>query len=149
MTYPEFKHASKKHLLSCECLVFLLKSSCEKKEEYILSTIYYLSGYILETILKFTIYSAIGFNKSENIKSLNSNGLTYKDNIMIHNLNKLKREVEKRHISSLIKFDINKKLFNSWTSEFRYEAKLKHTKSEVLDFYEFAESNFRMLQEYK
>lgn len=149
MTYPEFKNASKKHLLSCECLIFLLNDSCEKKEKYILSTIYYLTGYIIETILKFTIYSAIGFNKNECIKKLNRNGLTYKDNIMIHNLNKLKREVETRHISRLTDFNINKKLFNNWSSEFRYEATLTHTKDEILAFYEFAKSNFSILQEYK
>ena len=95
MTYPEFKNASKKHLLSCECLVFLLNNSCAKKEKYILSTIYYLSGYVIETILKYSIYSAISYNRNEDISKLSSNGLTYRNNIRIHNLNSLKIELEK------------------------------------------------------
>lgn len=149
MTYPEFKNASKKHLLSCECLVFLLNNSCAKKEKYILSTIYYLSGYVIETILKYSIYLAISYNRNEDISKLSSNGLTYRNNIRIHNLNSLKIELEKRHISRLINYSTNRKLFNSWDSEFRYKSSLDYTKKEILSFYEFSKLNYELLIQYK
>lgn len=149
MTYPEFKHASRKHLMSCECLVILLDKSCQNKEKYILSTIYYLSGYIIETILKYSIYSAIDYQRNEDIKKLDSNGLTYKNNIKIHNLNLLKTELDKRHIARLDNFKSNQKLFNAWDSEFRYDSKLNHSKEEIISFFEFAKLNYNSLVQYK
>ena len=85
MFYCEFKEASKKHLLSCQFLIENI-DSCGKYEKHLLSTVYYLTGYIFETILKYSIYSAISYDKKVDIKKLNSNGLTYIQNIQVHSL---------------------------------------------------------------
>jgi len=99
--YPEFKKASKKHLVACECLIASLENECKQKEKHILTTIYYLTGYIFETILKFSLYASVSFDKNEDISKLNSHGLTFDNDIKIHNLIKLKRVIEAKSITSL------------------------------------------------
>jgi len=79
--YSEFKKASKKHLMACECLIASLEKGCEGKEIHILTTIYYLTGYVFETILKFSLYASVGFDKDEDISKLNSHGLTFDNDL--------------------------------------------------------------------
>ena len=147
MYYPEFKKASKKHLISCECLIKNIEN-CKSNQIHILSTIYYLSGYIFETILKFSIYSAIGYDKNEDITKLDSNNLIYKNDIGIHSLKKLKRTVESKNITSFSGYE-NKKLFNSWNSEIRYKSSINFSKDEIISFFKFAEKTYISLQLYK
>jgi len=147
--YPEFKRASKKHLIACECLIESLKNGCKQKEKHILTTIYYLTGYVFETILKFSLYASISFDKNENINKLNSHGLTFEDDIKIHNLIKLKRAVETKNITSFPQYENNKNLFSSWNSEIRYNEKTKFSKEEILSFFEFSKDIYITLQQYK
>jgi len=147
--YPEFKRASKKHLIACECLIASLENECKQKEKHILTTIYYLTGYVLETILKFSLYASISFDKKEDIKKLDSHGLTFEYDIKIHNLTKLKRAVETKNITSFPKYKDNKNLFSSWNSEIRYNEKTKFSKKEILSFFEFSKDIYKKLQQYK
>jgi len=147
--YPEFKRASKKHLIACECLVVSLENGCEQKEKHILTTIYYLTGYVFETILKFSLYASVSFDKNEDITKLNSHGLTFDNDIKIHNLIKLKRVIEARNITSLHQYKNNKNLFSSWNSEIRYDEKIKFSKEEILSFFEFSKDTYTTLQQYK
>lgn len=147
--YPEFKRASKKHLIACECLIVSLENGCEQKEKHILTTIYYLTGYIFETIFKFSLYATISFDKNKDISKLNSNSLTFDSDIKIHNLIKLKRAVEEKGIISLPEYENNKNLFSSWNSEIRYDEKTKFSKEEILSFFEFSKDTYTTLQQYK
>jgi len=148
-TYPEFKRASKKHLIACECLIASLENECKQKETHILTTVYYLTGYVFETILKFSIYASVSFDKNEDISNLDSHGLTFDNDIKIHNLIKLKRVVEARNITSLPQYEDNKNLFSSWNSEIRYNEKTKFSKEEILSFFEFSKNIYTTLQQYK
>jgi len=145
MFYSEFKESSKKHLLSCQFIVDNI-DDCGKYEKYLLSTVYYLTGYILETIFKFSIYSAISYDKKVDIKELNSNGLTYTQNIQVHSLLKLKRIIEEKQITSFIEYENNKKLFNDWNSEVRYTRCTNFTKEEIVSFFKFSKEIFSTLQ---
>jgi len=147
--YSEFKKASKKHLISCECLIASLEKGCEGKEIHILTTIYYLTGYVFETILKFSLYASVGFDKDEDISKLNSHGLTFDNDIKIHNLIKLKRAIEAKNITSLHQYENNKNLFSSWNSEIRYVEKTKFSKEEILSFFKFSKDTYTTLQQYK
>lgn len=147
--YPEFKRASKKHLLACECLITSLENECEQKEKHILTTIYYLSGYVFETILKFSLYASVSFDKNEDISKLNSHGLTFDNDIKIHNLIKLKRVVEAKNITSLHQYEDNKNLFSNWNSEIRYDEKTKFSKDDILSFFAFSKDIYTTLQQYK
>ena len=147
--YPEFKRASKKHLLACECLIASLENDCKQKEKHLLTTIYYLTGYIFETILKFSLYASVDFDKNEDISKLNSHGITFENNIKIHSLIKLKRAIEAKNITSLYQYENNKNLFSTWNSEIRYDEKTKFSKEEILSFFEFAKATYTTLQKYK
>jgi len=147
--YPEFKKASKKHLVVCECLIISLEDSCTQKEKDILTTLYYLTGYVFETILKFSLYASVGFDKNEDIKRLNSHGLSFNNNIKIHNLVKLKRDVEAKSITSFPQYSNNKNLFSSWNSDIRYDENTKFSKEEVLSFFAFSKDIYITLQQYK
>jgi len=134
--YPEFKKASKKHLIACECLIDSLnKGYCTQNKNHILTTIYYLSGYIFETILKFSLYSAVKFGKKDNIKNLDLRGLRYDENIKTHSLIKLKRDIETKNIVSLIEYESNKRLFSDWTSEIRYDEKTSFSETQIRSFF--------------
>jgi hypothetical protein len=147
--YPEFKRASKKHLIACECLIVSLENGCEQKEKHILTTIYYLTGYIFETILKFSLYASVSFDKNENIRNLDSHGLTFDKDIQIHSLVKLKRVIEAKNITSLSQYEDNKDLFSTWDSQMRYDEKTKFSKEEILSFFEFSKDTYTTLQQYK
>jgi len=147
--YPEFKRASKKHLVACECLIASLENECKQKEKHILTTIYYLTGYIFETILKFSLYASVSFDKNEDISKLNSHGLTFDNDIKIHNLTKLKRVIEAKNITSFHEYENNKNLFSTWNSEIRYDEKTKFSKEEILSFFEFSKNTYTTLQQYK
>lgn len=150
-TYPEFKKASKKHLIACECLIDSLdKGYCTQNKNHILTTIYYLSGYVFETILKFSIYSAIGYNRNEDISKLNSHGLEYtKNSMQTHSLMNLKEKMEAKSIHRLQNFNSNKNLFNRWSSEDRYIEKIDFSKDDILSFFKFAKETYTTLHAYK
>ena len=147
--YPEFKKASKKHLVVCECLITSLENESQQKEKDIVTTIYYLTGYVFETILKFSLYASIGFDKKVNIEKLNSHNLTFKKDIKTHSLVKLKRDVEAKSITSFPQYENNKDLFSSWNSKIRYDEKTKFSKEEVLSFFTFSKDIYTTLQQYK
>jgi len=147
--YPEFKKASKKHLQACECLINNFHTNCNSNKKSILVTIFYLSGYILETIMKFSIYSAISYKRNEDIKKLNNHGLTYKNDIEVHKLFKLKTLVEEKSITRLSNFKDNQKLFNAWNSEIRYVEKINYSEQEIKDFFYFAKNIYEIIQKYK
>jgi hypothetical protein len=147
--YSEFKKASKKHLVTCECLIESLENDCKQKEKHILTTIYYLTGYVFETILKFSLYASVSFDKNEDISKLNSHGLTFDNNIKIHSLIKLKRVIEAKNITSLYQYKNNKNLFSAWNSEIRYNEKINFSKKEILSFFEFSKATYTTLQQYK
>ena len=149
MYYPEFKKASKKHLQSCECLLNNLNLNCSYNKSYILTTIFYLSGYILETIMKFSIYSSINYKRNKKITELTTHGLSYKDNIKIHDLKKLKRTVYEKGITRLPNFDNNQVLFSAWNSEIRYIEKINYSEQEIINFFNFAKNTYKIIQEYK
>lgn len=148
MYYNEFREASKKHLISCQCLIVNLET-CKQNEQTLLSTIYYLTGYVFETIFKYSIYSSIGFDKKKDIAELKSNGLSFADDIKIHSLTKLKRTLEEKQIASLQGYEDNKKLFNAWNSEVRYSKNTDFTKDEIISFFNFSTNIFTALQRYR
>ena len=148
MLYPEYLRASKKHLLSCQCIIDNL-DYCSTNEKHLLNTVYYLAGYTLETIFKYAIYAAIRYNKTKDIKTLDSHKLTYRQDIKVHSLVKLKRIIEERQISNITTYKNNKKLFDKWSSEDRYAEDAGFTKTEIISFFELSKETFISLQNYR
>lgn len=149
-TYPEFKKASKKHLVACECLIQSLDNGdCSQNKDYILTTIYYLSGYVFETILKFSLYSALNFDKETNIKELDMDSFTYNGNINTHSLSKLKRDAGSKNISLTQQYEVNKNLFSHWKAEIRYDEVTLFSEEKIRSFFEFAQQTYLTLQSHK
>jgi hypothetical protein len=141
MYYNEFKDSSLRHFETCKCLIENL-NSCEKKKKHILSNIYYLSGYILETIFKYEIFRSMGYKQNKNIEALDQDGLKFKD-IKIHKLSALKSTLESKSPYRLEDYDENKIQFEAWEHQIRYR-KSKDTidETEVINFFEFSKKNF-------
>ena len=146
MYYSEFKDSALRHLKTSKCLQESLRN-CEKDKKHILSNIYYLSGYILETILKYEIFHSINYDKKKSIESLNQNGIKFKD-IKIHNLSTLKLILESKAHSPyrLKEFDKNRIFFKNWEHQIRYKKSRDITEGEVVDFLNFAEINFNNIK---
>ncbi len=142
MKYPEFKDSALKHLKTCQCLILNIKH-CEKNKKYILPSIYYLSGYILKTILKYEIFHSINYDKKKDIENLNQENMKFRD-IKIHNLSILKRILETKARSStrLENYEQNKVFFEKWEHQIRYKKSKDIIEEEVYKFFEFSKKNF-------
>ncbi len=78
--YPDYKEASERHLETCLQLENILKTRYQAKSiltvqerkdmKFLLSNLYYLSGYIIECIYNFSIFKNIGFPNDVDIKQL-------------------------------------------------------------------------------
>ena len=57
MDYREFKRAAHRHLLTCQNLCSSLTSIESQEEKYaVMDDVYYLSGYVIETLLSYAIF---------------------------------------------------------------------------------------------
>jgi len=78
MIYKDYKNAAHKHRYTCSvlCEKLAIINENKAKYKYLSLNLYYLSGYILECIVKYGIYDLIGYPKDRNVSSLNEKGLT-------------------------------------------------------------------------
>jgi len=119
MKYKEFKQASKKHLETCKCLLAQIENgNCELSQQHLKNNLFYLSGYIVETILKYMIYVAIGYDRDKNITELKDDGLRYDKDIKIHSLVKLEKVLQSKYSADT--FFTHSEL-SKWNVEYRYK----------------------------
>ena len=72
--YKDYKTAAQRHLMTCqymvECLTLpdntLHKPLSSSYKSYLLKSIYYLSGYTIESIINYAIYECVNENKPRN-----------------------------------------------------------------------------------
>ena len=69
MVYITFKESSKKHLHTCQCLIHTLES-CNQEIKYLLPNILYLTGYTIETILKYRLFVNLNYDRNQDIKDV-------------------------------------------------------------------------------
>ena len=90
MVYKEFLSAARKHNHTCELIRQEIErlggESCDNngKVKSLTLNLYYLAGYVIECSLKFGIYKSIGYDRKSDITELDSDELTYSDNIQHH-----------------------------------------------------------------
>lgn len=158
MVYKEFLNAARKHKYTCSILLEKLDQINNKREpaqaKYLLLNVYYLSGYIIECIVKYGIYNLVGFSKRKEVTKLNQDGLRYKDHICHHKFNRFTQYLDCRIGISLPlirnKKGINKKvveLYNKWDAPVRYSYELDL--SEERYYIEFNKTAERIFQEIK
>ncbi|MEN8217395.1 MAG: hypothetical protein ABFS56_13715, partial [Pseudomonadota bacterium] len=113
MFYKDYLNAARKHQYTCCVLLEKLNSIDENKDKakykYLLLNLYYLSGYIIECIVKYGIYDLISYSKDEEVSSLNEKGLTYQHHIKHHRFERYTEHLNKRMSGAIPLVDGNKK----------------------------------------
>lgn len=150
MVYKDFLNAARKHEYTCQVLLDKLEQIDEKKEKeffrFLLLNLYYLTGYIIECIVKYGIYDLIGFPRDKDVTKLNQDSLIYKDHIKHHKFVRYTEYLDQRIGINLPlirnRAGIDKevlKLYHNWDATIRYSCKLDVTeKQHYISFYETA-----------
>jgi hypothetical protein len=127
MQYKEFRTAAHRHLISCEKMCEKLSQITNPIEKRgLIAEIYYLSGYIVETLLSYAIFSVASRDIQRKPIELHpdyENGFkTHDFQAKIHfalthgcNFNGL-LFISERHSNKRIR-----KMFNEWKVEMRYQ----------------------------
>ena len=116
MNYLEFKQAAKKHYLTSECLY----ENCNQNWQ-IQENIFYLCGYVIEMMIKYQIFVSINYDRSKDVKEINSYGITANDitsGKKGHNLNSLSQILRKFRGDRIIDDIIRD--FSNWNINIRY-----------------------------
>lgn len=149
MLYIEYRTAADKHLKTCKSILDSLDKLSvldntslivSRHKQEVLHNVYYLSGYVLESISTYSIYKHFGWNQRRSVKTFNKNfsnscqftfflNRSYMFSAQSHKFQDNQFEVLRRVFSnSEIEFidtsvvvDNNVQLlFNSWKAEVRY-----------------------------
>lgn len=144
MKYTDYLLSAKRHNHACKALkekIEVLNSSSENSDElkFLVLSLYYLSGYIIECSLKFKIFEIKGFDKNAEINESECSrfDIDYKKRIKTHNFGKLQEYLDSlvsdiTHTSEST--DVNL-LLNNWKPDIRYEH-LDITYENIKIFYE-------------
>ncbi len=129
MKYPEYLSSAKRHNHACRVLkakIDSLDNHEHGNEEFnfLVSSLYYLSGYVIECSLKFKIFEISQYALDVEVDEVECEkvGIDYNKRIKTHNFQKLQNYLDSL-ISGLShsseKKEINR-LLNNWTPELRY-----------------------------
>lgn len=126
MDYRDFRTAAHRHLVSCSKMCELLGNASDEEKRNLISDIYYLSGYVVETLISYAIFSVAPKNiKNKPIEEHPD----YENGFKTHNFQAkisfaLKHSCDFGGISLISNqhpnTDINN-LFRGWTIEVRYQ----------------------------
>lgn len=129
MKYTEYLISAKRHSQACRVLKEKIEnfdtSEFDTDEyKYLVASLYYLSGYIIECTQKFKIFELAAFDAGIDIneESCTSFGINYKKRIKTHSFEKLQNYLDSligefSYISGEEKVD---HLLNNWKPEIRY-----------------------------
>lgn len=138
MKYTEYKKSAKRHLDTCGHLIKTLNSvqaktthSQQECQNNLILNVFYLSGYVVECILKFTFFQSIHYDRTKDVESLDQDHCdkVFKD-LRTHRVDELIALVEKydKHLPPDLPFFRQKpkkeieKMFKSWTPDQRYNS---------------------------
>ena len=129
MKYPEYLISANRHNHACRVLKAKLDTFDEgdlssEEFKFLVSSMYYLSGYIIECALNFKIFELKKYDPSLEVEEANcdSAGINFKKRIRTHSFSSLQNYLDSlisglSHTSN--KSEINK-LLNTWHPEIRY-----------------------------
>ncbi len=129
MKYPEYLSSAKRHNHACRVLKAKLdtfdESAFDDEEfKFLVVSMYYLSGYIIECSIKFKIFELEKFDPDVEVDKENCTkaGIDYVKRIKTHNFSSLQNYLDSKasglsHVSE--KREINR-LLNDWNPEVRY-----------------------------
>jgi hypothetical protein len=156
MLYKDYLNSARKHEHTCDVLFEKLSGSSlnTAHEKYLILNLYYLSGYIIECIVKYAIYDLNGHAPDQDVRSINTNGLNYNLHIKHHKFERYTDHLRK-HLSMPIPLinDISgvdkqvQQLYKEWDAEVRYKYDLgTKSLSHYISFYRCAKTIFRVIK---
>lgn len=157
MKYKDYLNSARKHAHTCDILYDKLLNSTYSAEikKSILLNMYYLSGYIIECIIKYGIYDLIGYDKDKDVKELNHGSLTFATNIKHHRFERYTEHLV-RHISSPIPLITDEKgidrevlnLYRRWDAEVRYLYDLgTNQDTHYIKFYQYSKKIMQTIRD--
>jgi hypothetical protein len=157
MLYKDFLNSARKHKFACDVIHEKVSSIQPPSELYrsLILTLYYLSGYTIECIVKYAIYDLYRHNRKTEIDQLDHDGVTYAD-IKHHKFNRYTEFLNRRvsgsiplindisHIPKAIMF-----LYNEWDAHIRYRCSYHDhiATSDYIDFYMYSKRIFHSILE--
>lgn len=100
MKFEEFKVSARRHNRACRALREKLDSISPDSVDYkhMLVSLYYLTGYVIECVLKFKILEVSGHSEDECVgkDSCLSIGVNYNSDIKIHKLERLQEYLDSK-----------------------------------------------------
>jgi hypothetical protein len=149
LKYPEYLSSAKRHNFACRVLqekieTFENANPNDENYNHLITSLYYLSGYIIECSLKFKIFEVFSFDSDVEIDedACNILGINYRKKIQVHSFQKLQNFLDSKisdisHISNESATDL---LLEQWNPIIRYQH-LEIQYQEVKAFYNHA-NNF-------
>ncbi len=159
MVYKDYLNAARKHKITCEVIADNLEkekkqnSPNREKVKSLTLNLYYLSGYIIECMVKYGIYSLIGYGREDDVKYLDKEGLSYDTHIKHHRFERYTEHLVKRisgniplinHRKEISKDTVN--IYKEWDAEIRYSYELKYDETHYMKFYECAKNIFEIIR---
>ncbi|KAF0860240.1 hypothetical protein Y888_07350 [Mixta calida B021323] len=144
MKYTEYLFSAKKHNHTCRIIKEKIDGYDEGELEtdeakFLVLSLYYLSGYIIECSMKFKIFELCNYDRMTEIDEVGCSkvGIDYKRHIKKHNFDILQNTLSSfigdfPHMSK--DKEVNK-LINLWNPELRYQD-VKVDYNKVVRFYE-------------
>lgn len=165
MKYIEFLNAARKHNHTSEVLKGALQEHltktpvCNGSVKRLTLNLYYISGYVIECSLKYGIYALVGYDRNEDVKKINQNGIDYNGKIKHHPFN-VYADVFNMYHSGVALVDSRNgipqeviNLYNNWDAEVRYvysdiPQKFKSCDQSryVINFSDYAEQIFKHIE---
>ena len=138
-SYEDYKRVAEKHYKTCLFLKSQLNNiDNEEKKEAIIFDLFYLSGYVIECLLKYYILL------HNHLEGRQQKGVLTSIGIWKHNLRALSQKASE---NNGIDLDFNNKseLFRSWDSEIRYDYNFSATQDDLISYFENEVINSRTL----
>jgi hypothetical protein len=130
LKYPEYLSSAKRHNYACRVLqdkieTYANDSPNDENFNHLITSLYYLSGYIIECSLKFKIFEVISFDSNIEIDDVacKALGFNYRKKIQIHSFQRLQNFLDSKisDISHLSNESTIDHLLGQWNPEIRYE----------------------------
>lgn len=131
MKYTEFLLSAKRHNHACRVLKEKLDSLGEDSAEnveykFLVLSLYYLSGYIIECSIKYKIFELENYdlNSEVNEGECEKVGIDFNKKIKTHNFKRLQNYLDSliSDVSHVSEKKVINKLMNEWTPEIRYSS---------------------------
>jgi len=125
----DFKDVSERHYLTCKHLKSVIGSLSDENKKATMFDMYYLSGYVIECLLKYYYLSWNHHDGSYTLKQLGDLELK---------THKLKDLLDKASENDGINIDFSNKsdLLKSWTEQIRYDSGLQLMENQLLDYFD-------------